>query len=80
MRGLGASAPPVNSATFHSPQPTVRCCRYNAAQAVYPHMKAAGRGKIVLISSIAGSRSACHLGLPWVIGCFDDGMRGAGQT
>jgi NAD(P)-dependent dehydrogenase (short-subunit alcohol dehydrogenase family) len=31
---------------------------YNAAHAAYPHMKAAGRGKVVLISSIAGSRSA----------------------
>ncbi|EFN59245.1 hypothetical protein CHLNCDRAFT_50121 [Chlorella variabilis] len=31
---------------------------YNSAQAVHPHMKQAGRGKIVLISSIAGIRGA----------------------
>eukprot|EP00887_Chlorella_sp_A99_P006831 scaffold2.g6831.t1 len=31
---------------------------YNAAQACYEHMKKAGRGKVVFISSIAGTRSA----------------------
>ena len=29
---------------------------YNCCRAAYPHMKAAGGGKIVIISSIAGIR------------------------
>ncbi|PSC68695.1 2-deoxy-D-gluconate 3-dehydrogenase [Micractinium conductrix] len=31
---------------------------YNAAHAAYPHMVSAGRGKVIFISSIAGTRSA----------------------
>lgn len=31
---------------------------YNAARACYPHMKEAGHGKVVFVSSIAGTRSA----------------------
>jgi NAD(P)-dependent dehydrogenase (short-subunit alcohol dehydrogenase family) len=31
---------------------------YNAARACYPHMKKAGRGKVVFVSSIAGTRGA----------------------
>ena len=37
---------------------------YNAAHACHPHMAAAGRGKVVFISSIAGTRSEwCLLGI-----------------
>jgi NADP-dependent 3-hydroxy acid dehydrogenase YdfG len=35
---------------------------YNCCRAVYPHMKEAGGGKVVIVSSIAGIRGWCRGG------------------
>ena len=65
------AADKVSSSVWHEVMDTNVHGVYNCCRAVYPHMKAAGGGKVVIISSIAGIRGWHRGACSAAIHCLD---------